>query len=149
MSKIRLTKEFTFEMAHALWNYDGLCKNIHGHSYRLQVTILGTPVIDQKSSKLGMIMDFKDLKAIVKTRILNRFDHAVVINKRAPHEFIQNVKQMFDIIEIMDYQPTCENLIADFAKIIKNELPSGIELHSLRLYETTSSYAEWYQSDNQ
>jgi 6-pyruvoyltetrahydropterin/6-carboxytetrahydropterin synthase len=52
MAKIRLTKEFNFEMAHALWNYDGLCKNIHGHSYKLLVTVIGEAITDKKNPKL-------------------------------------------------------------------------------------------------
>ncbi|MBP7509547.1 MAG: 6-carboxytetrahydropterin synthase, partial [Prolixibacteraceae bacterium] len=46
MAKIRVTKYYDFEMAHALWNYDGLCKNIHGHSYKLHITVIGEPIDD-------------------------------------------------------------------------------------------------------
>ena len=66
MATIRVTKSFTFEMAHALWNYDGPCRNIHGHSYELLVTISGHPITDENSPKLGMVMDFGDLKKIVR-----------------------------------------------------------------------------------
>ena len=55
---IRLTKEFTFEAAHALEGYDGLCREIHGHSYRLFVTVKGTPCADESNPKFGMVMDF-------------------------------------------------------------------------------------------
>ena len=65
MSKIRLTKEFRFEMAHALWDYDGLCRNIHGHSYILAVTVIGVPNEDRNSPTYGMVMHFGDLKRIV------------------------------------------------------------------------------------
>ena len=58
MSVIRVTKEFTFEAAHALYNYDGQCSNIHGHSYRLFVTVKGSPVSDINHPKNGMVMDF-------------------------------------------------------------------------------------------
>ena len=63
--KVQLTKQFDFEMAHALMNYDGHCKNIHGHSYKLYITVEGEPNPDEKSSKCGMVMDFGDLKKIV------------------------------------------------------------------------------------
>ncbi len=66
MNWIRITKEFRFEMAHALWNYDGLCRNLHGHSYILRVTVKGQPIADSNHPKFGMVMDFGDLKAIVK-----------------------------------------------------------------------------------
>ena len=63
---IRVTKEFPFEMAHVLWNYDGPCKNVHGHSYRLFVTLSGFPTDNKDNPKNGMVIDFSDLKSIVK-----------------------------------------------------------------------------------
>lgn len=149
MAKIRLTKEFNFEMAHALWNYDGLCKNIHGHSYKLLVTVIGEAITDKKNPKLGMVMDFGDLKQIVKKEITEKYDHSIVLSKDAQQLQIQNITQMFGRMEISEYQPTCENLILDFAMKIKNQLPAKVQLHSLKLYETSTSYAEWYASDNE
>ncbi|NOU59833.1 6-pyruvoyl trahydropterin synthase family protein [Marinifilum caeruleilacunae] len=149
MTKIRLTKEFHFEMAHALWNYDGLCKNIHGHSYILFVTVIGEPISDKTNPKLGMVMDFGDLKAIVAEEIVDQLDHALVLSKDTPNIDQLNIPQMFDRFFVMDYQPTCENMIADFAERIKKRLPKGVELHSLKLHETATSFAEWYASDNQ
>ena len=80
LMKIRLTKEFGFEMSHALNNYDGLCSNIHGHSYKLFVTIKGEPIGDRNSPKYGMVMDFGDLKRIVQSKIIDVYDHALVLN---------------------------------------------------------------------
>ncbi len=80
---IRLTKEFTFEAAHALEGYDGLCREIHGHSYRLFVTVKGTPCADESNPKFGMVMDFGELKRIVNEQILSRLDHAFVMRRTA------------------------------------------------------------------
>ena len=146
---IRLTKEFRFEAAHALLNYDGLCQNIHGHSYVLQVTIKGTPVSNILDPKLGMVMDFSILKKIVKEHIISPFDHSLLINDNAPHNDLAQVSQMFGRVLALPYQPTCENMIADFAQRIKVRLPEGIKLHSLRLYETSSSFAEWFADDQE
>jgi 6-pyruvoyltetrahydropterin/6-carboxytetrahydropterin synthase len=55
---------------------------------------------------------------------------------------------MYDKVHLMDFQPTCENLVVYIAKIIKERLPQGVELFSLKLYETATSYAEWFASDN-
>jgi 6-pyruvoyltetrahydropterin/6-carboxytetrahydropterin synthase len=148
MSKIRLTKEFNFEMAHALWNYDGLCKNIHGHSYKLFVTVIGEPIADETNPKLGMVMDFGDLKTIVKEEIVDKYDHCIVLNKKAPIAQLAEIAQMFERRDFIDYQPTCENLIIDFADKIKNKLPVNVQLHNLKLYETSTSFAEWFASDN-
>jgi 6-pyruvoyltetrahydropterin/6-carboxytetrahydropterin synthase len=147
MANIRLTKEVKFEMAHALWNYDGLCKHIHGHSYRLFVTLKGEPISDQNDVKLGMVMDFGDLKKILNEEIVKKYDHSVVINSKADHKLLPEVPEMFDRLIFSDYQPTCENMVSDFAEKIQKRLPERIKLHSIRLYETATSYAEWYAED--
>ena len=84
MSKIRITREFSFEGAHALGGYDGKCCHIHGHSYRLAVTVTGEPVVEENSPKKGMVMDFTDLKKIVGDNIIDKFDHALVMRRDAP-----------------------------------------------------------------
>jgi 6-pyruvoyltetrahydropterin/6-carboxytetrahydropterin synthase len=147
--KIRITKEFNFEAAHALHNYDGKCKNLHGHSYKLFVTVKGTPISDTKNPKLGMVMDFGDLKKIVNNLIIQKFDHAVILNKNSIN--IQNFQpaEIFENRILTPYQPTCENMLIDFATGLKLHLPTFVELVSLRLNETGSSYAEWYASDNE
>lgn len=135
-------------MAHALWNYDGACKNIHGHSYKLWVTLTGPVETRETSQKLGMVIDFGDLKKTVNTHIVKRFDHAVVISRHAPHEFLQSVDQMFEKYEITGYQPTSENLVTEFARILIPLFRKPLSLHSIRLQETETSYAEWFASDN-
>jgi len=149
MTKIRVTKEFTFEMAHALWNYDGPCRNIHGHSYKLYVTVFGNTLLDNTSTKLGMVMDFSELKKIVKKYVIDYFDHSVVISSKAGELELTNIREMFDKFYVVDYQPTCENLVIHMADILKEKIPNGINLFSLRLCETATSYAEWFASDNQ
>jgi 6-pyruvoyltetrahydropterin/6-carboxytetrahydropterin synthase len=147
-SVIRVTKEFSFEMSHLLWNYDGPCRNVHGHSYRLFVTISGTPANDEENPKNGMVIDFTDLKRIVRKEIVTVFDHSVVVSRRYDKEKTELFKKMFGNTVLVDYQPTCENLVSDFAFRIKSQLPAGVKLFSLKLYETATSYAEWFASDN-
>lgn len=149
MSKIRITKQFSFETGHALYGYDGKCKNVHGHSYKLSVTVIGTPILDNTNVKFGMVIDFTDLKTIVKEEIVDNFDHATVFNKNTPHvELAQELSSRGHHVILVDYQPTSENMVIDFAKKIQNRLPQDIHLHSLKLQETESSFAEWYASDN-
>lgn len=148
MAKIRVTKEFRWEMAHALWNYDGLCKNIHGHSYILYVTVIGEPIDDKLDVKNGMVIDFGDLSRIVKKEIVNKMDHSVVLNKDVPDKSFLEVEQMYDRLFLTDYQPTCENMVIDFANRIKQHLSSEVELYSVKLYETAKSFAEWNKDDN-
>ena len=148
MSTIRLTKKFHFEMAHALWNYDGPCKNIHGHSYKLYVTVIGQPIKDINNPKYGMLIDFSDLKHIVNSQIVELFDHAFVFKKNKEVEAVLKDKKIFGEIIVLDYQPTSENLVVDFANRIKNHLPKNVKLYSIKLYETATSFAEWYAEDN-
>lgn len=149
MSKIRITKQFSFETGHALYGYDGKCKNVHGHSYKLSVTVIGTPINDLNNVKFGMVIDFSDLKKIVREEIVDVFDHATVFNKNTPHvELAQELKNRGHHVILVDYQPTSENMVIDFAKKIQDRLPNNIQLHSLKLQETESSFAEWYASDN-
>ena len=147
MTTIRISKEFNFDMAHALLGYDGLCKNIHGHSYTLVVTVKGTPIGDASSPKTGMLIDFKDLKNIIKTRIVDRYDHALVLNSDTPAALLEAMMQNYEKIILTDYQPTTENMIADMAEAIRDLLPPNLILFSLRLRETPTSYAEWYAGD--
>lgn len=149
MGLVRLTKLFSFEAGHALFGYDGKCKNVHGHSYKLSVTVIGEPISEQKDVKLGMVIDFGDLKKIVKQEIVDKFDHATVFNRGTPHvELAEELQKRGHHVILVDYQPTSENMIQDFAKRIKGRLPEHIKLFSLRLQETETSYAEWFDSDN-
>jgi 6-pyruvoyltetrahydropterin/6-carboxytetrahydropterin synthase len=149
MSNIRITKEFSFETGHALYGYDGKCKNVHGHSYKLSVTVIGVPITDRTNVKFGMVIDFSDLKKIVKEEIVDHFDHATVFNETTPHiELAHELKNRGHHVILVNYQPTSENMVIDFAEKIKSRLPAPIQLHSLKLQETDSSFAEWYASDN-
>lgn len=149
MTKIRITKQFSFETGHALFGYDGKCKNVHGHSYKLFVTVIGTPIEDKDNVKYGMVIDFTDLKKIVKEEVVDVFDHATVFNKNTPHiELAKELKDRGHHVILVDYQPTSEKMVIDFMRKISVRLPDNIKLFSLRLQETDSSYAEWYASDN-
>lgn len=149
MSKIRITKQFSFETGHALYGYDGKCRNVHGHSYKLSVTVIGTPIGDRSNVKYGMVIDFSDLKKIVREEIVDVFDHATVFNASTPHvELAAELQERGHHVILVDYQPTSENMVIDFAAKLRKRLPSSIALFSLRLQETETSYAEWYASDN-
>lgn len=146
MPVIRITKEFRFEGAHALQNYDGKCRHIHGHSYILYVTIKGRPEEEQSSRKNGMLMDFTDLKAVVSRTIIEPFDHALILRRDAA--LAQELSRAYRNVVLTDFQPTCENLISHFARLLREQLPEQVQLFSLRLYETATSYVEWFAEDN-
>jgi 6-pyruvoyltetrahydropterin/6-carboxytetrahydropterin synthase len=135
-------------MAHALKGYDGMCRNIHGHSYELLVTITGIPITDTSSAKLGMVMDFGDLKKIVRKSIVDEFDHALVLKRESAGDFTAGA-EMFGRTILVDYQPTSENMLIDFAARLKKLMPENVKLHHLLLRETVTSYAEWFAEDNE
>ena len=142
---IRVSKEFTFEMAHALYGYEGPCKNIHGHSYSLTVCLIGVPN-SNKTSDNGMVLDFGDLKKIVYEKIIRQFDHSLVINNDYPFELPQH--EAFGNVYRVDFQPTCENLLLEFHKRLSSQSFNGATLHSMKLRETATSFAEWNKNDN-
>ena len=149
MNTIRITKEFSFETGHALYGYDGKCRNVHGHSYKLSVTVIGKPIEEPGAVKLGMVIDFGDLKKIVKQEVVDPFDHATVFNRNTPHlELAGELEIRGHKVILADYQPTSENMVIDFAQKISAKLPDHIKLHSLKLRETETAYAEWFSSDN-
>lgn len=145
---LRVTKIFEFETAHALWGYDGKCKDIHGHSYKLTVSIAGDQIQDSTNPKYGMIIDFGDLKTIVKKEIVDVFDHCLLVNGNTPHKKYAEVESGFSKIMLCNYQPTCENMLADMVKRLLEHLPKNIKLKRVTLQETSSSFSEWYADDN-
>lgn len=149
MAVIRLTKVFTFDMAHALHNYNGLCKNIHGHTYQLEVTVKGVPSNDADSPKKGMVIDFSDLKKLVNREIIDKWDHSLLINNQVNAQLIELLKTNYERINIVDYQPTSENMLCDIAEKISCVLPAEIQLYSLKLKETNNSFVEWFANENE
>lgn len=152
---IRVTKRFNFEAAHVLHGYDGKCKNIHGHSYNLYVTVIGTPLPESVASpKVGMVIDFSILKDIVKQSIIDPFDHALILNGKTSHSEIATYLKKHDqkVISV-DYQPTCENMVSNFARVLKSKIilsnTPNVRLFSIRLFETESSYCEWFSEENE
>lgn len=138
-------------MAHALYGYEGQCRNIHGHSYKLYVTVIGERLDEDKHPENGMVMDFGSLKKIVKTQIIEQLDHALLLTRNTPQENMEKSLAKHEVglkVVYTDYPTTCEAMLADFAGRIKKQLPSGVRLHSLKLAETSTSYAEWYAGDN-
>ena len=146
---IRITKIFSFETAHVLYGYDGKCKNVHGHSYKLFVTLKGVPIDDIHHEKNGMVMDFGDLKSVVNEEIVDVWDHAIMLNALSPHQILgKDLEKQGHKVIYCDYQPTCENMLYDIAKKIKSRLPNHVQLVYLKLHETENSYGEWFAEDN-
>lgn len=139
---ITVTKRFTFEMAHALHGHDGDCAGIHGHSYILEVTLTGTPLNEPGHPKDGMIIDFADLKPVVKARVLDHYDHAIVLHE-ADAPVSTETKGPWRRLHSTRWQPTCENLLLDIVDRLRSAFGASVRLHTVRLQETASSWCEW------
>jgi 6-pyruvoyltetrahydropterin/6-carboxytetrahydropterin synthase len=148
MAVIRLTRVFHFDMAHVLLNYSGKCKNIHGHTYRLEVTVKGVPCNEENSPKKGMLIDFSDFKNLIQNEIMDVWDHALMIHQKSDPVLLSALKNNYEKIITVSFQPTTENMICELAVLIKKILPSDLQLFSLRLHETEKSFAEWHASEN-
>ncbi len=148
LQKIRVTKEFRFEMAHALLNYEGPCKNIHGHSYILQVTFMGLPLNAPGLPKDGLVVDFKEIKELVQQEVIRDLDHALVINASTADNLKKQLKEEFEKVITVHYQPTCENLLLEIKHRLQHFVNDRCYLFSLKLFETSSCWAEWNLSDN-
>jgi len=148
MAILHLTRIFHFDMAHVLLNYPGKCKNIHGHTYKLEVTVKGVPCNEETSPKKGMLIDFSDFKNLIHNEIITFWDHALMIHQDSDPILLNALKSNYEKIIIVPFQPTTENMICELATIIKKILPSDLQLFSLRLYETENSFAEWYDYEN-
>ena len=109
MAVIRLTKEFSFEMAHTLDGYDGPCREIHGHSYRLFVTVKGRPKDDPSNPKYGMVIDFGDLKRIVAEQIVGRYDHALVMRRTESNAgLVEALRSRYSGCPCLFWRPSAE-----------------------------------------
>jgi 6-pyruvoyltetrahydropterin/6-carboxytetrahydropterin synthase len=146
--KIRVTKKFTFDMAHALYGYDGPCKNIHGHTYILSITLKGIVLQNNDHPKNGMVIDFTDFKKIIVENIIQVFDHSLVLNSNSPHGGLNEIRENFEKINYVPYQPSCENLLIDFFDRINSKFADDIKINTIKLEETPTSYAEWFAEDN-
>lgn len=142
-NEFRLTRLFRLEMAHALVGYDGMCSQIHGHSYRLEVTVGGASVECNEGAKMGMVLDFGAIKEAVERTVVAKFDHSLTL-RLAPEteDVVEVLSRHFERINAVEWQPTCENLLSHFAELIAPALPSGTRLLSLRLHETENNCAE-------
>lgn len=145
---LRVTKIFHFETAHALWGYDGKCANIHGHSYVLSISVAGKIIEDLNHPKLGMIIDFSDLKKIVNKEIVDVYDHALLVRENTPHADYAKVETAYKKVWLTPFQPTCENMLVDIVSKLQKNLPNHVDLKYVRLQETHTSFADWFAEDN-
>jgi len=150
MIEVTVTKEMTFDCAHMLSNYDGKCANLHGHTYKVLVTVGGTQL--EAGSSKGMIIDFNHLKQAMNMYIKELFDHAIIFSSR---EYRGTAEQeLFEWAEkhnmrhyVMPYRTTAEYMAILFQDLIQAYLLNNLGLTNItevhvKVYETPTSYSE-------
>ncbi len=132
-------------MAHAILGYQGVCKNIHGHSYKLHITVSGGSTSNEYIPAPGFVLDFKELKQIAGSAIVQQFDHKLVLSRNylAKNPDIGSQENLV----IWEAEPTAENMLIYIQKVLRKKLPPAIRLVELKLYETKDSYATWINTD--
>lgn len=128
--------EQSFDSAHFLKNYEGKCRNIHGHRWRVVIEIL-SEILIQEGSKKGMLVDFGDIKKSLKT-ICDELDHSFIFEKESLRQETYNalMKENFRLVEV-DFVPTAEN----FAKYFFDRLSSEYQVKRVKVYETPNNCA--------
>lgn len=148
MNRLRISKKFNFEAAHALYGYDGKCRNIHGHSYSLKITLIGEVINDLNSPKLGMVIDVSDLKRIVEKEIIDKLDHSIIINKNSPNKILgDNLIDQGHKVVFLENQPTSENIIIHIKNKLENKFPNNVIICKIKLKETETSSFQWVLGD--
>ncbi|MBN6080937.1 6-carboxytetrahydropterin synthase QueD [Aggregatibacter actinomycetemcomitans] len=137
----KVSKEFSFDMAHLLDGHDGKCQNLHGHTYKLQVEVRGN--LYQEGAKQGMVIDFSDLKKTVNHAILEPMDHAFIYDQTSERESkIAALLQQLDSKTFgVPFRTTAEQL----AQFIFNQLKyqNNLPVSAVRLWETPTSFCEY------
>ncbi|QIM62637.1 6-carboxytetrahydropterin synthase QueD [Pasteurellaceae bacterium Orientalotternb1] len=136
----KIAKEFSFDMAHMLDGHDGKCKNLHGHTYTLQVEIAGE--LHTSGAKSGMVMDYSDLKTIVKTHILDKMDHAFIYDSTSEREC--QVANLLNSLNSKTFAIPARTTAEQMAKYMFDTLCNvGLPVSLIRLWETPTSYCEY------
>ena len=134
---MKVTKTMHFDAAHVLTNHQGMCRNLHGHTYRVDVTVAQEP-----SDTKDMVIDFKDLKLVCEELILSRFDHAFIYDKTSPGECeIADVLKKHDLRTVaLPFRSTAEDLARHFFALLRARIPG---VASVKVWETPDSSAEY------
>lgn len=151
MSRLtRVTKEVTFDCAHMLSGHQALCKNLHGHTYKVQITVIGDPIMEGPS--VSMILDFKYLKEAIQKVIMDKFDHAVIFSsedfRNPAEEELYTWAQKYGMRHfVMTGRTTAEQMAHYFSQKMEEYLKDELGMENVyecicRVYETPTSYAE-------
>ncbi|MCR9013876.1 6-carboxytetrahydropterin synthase QueD [Aquiflexum gelatinilyticum] len=133
---LSITKIFSFEAAHRISNYQGSCSRVHGHSYKIQITVTGKEIGED-----DMLIDFKVLKDLVNESVIRQFDHSFILQRNAKN--INDFSLLEQRVFWMDYEPTAERMVLWMVTELEKALPVSIYLRKIVLFETETSFVTW------
>ena len=136
---VNLTTRFTFDAAHRILGHPGKCAYVHGHTYHLEVTVASA-----RLDALGMVMDFDDLRALVRKAVLDRWDHATLLAREDPlvAAIIGVQIEAPEKVVRFKHNPTAEILTREAWEAIRQALPPGVSLLRVRIEETPACSSE-------
>ncbi|MBT2287838.1 6-carboxytetrahydropterin synthase [Paenibacillus albidus] len=137
MNEVSVCKIFTFDAAHQLIGHKGKCSNLHGHTYKLEVVLKGKPLVAEGHSDEGFVIDFSDIKSSVQQSLIDRLDHAFLAMGNEP--VLETLRNTGSKVALLSFRTTAENLSSYIAHELKL---MGLPLHSVKLWETPTSWAE-------
>lgn len=143
---ITITRKLEFDAGHRIPDHKSQCRNLHGHRYTLEITLVGEVIEEEGSSDNGMIMDFSDVKALAKTHLVDIWDHAFLVYAKdtAVRSFLATIPDHKTVV--IDKIPTVENLARtafDTLRTVYNDrYGTGLRLYKLVLHETPNCWAE-------
>ncbi|WP_273397797.1 6-carboxytetrahydropterin synthase QueD [Actinobacillus porcinus] len=135
----KVSKEFSFDMAHILDGHDGKCQNLHGHTYKLQVEVSGDLVAE--GAKKGMVVDFTDVKRIVKETILDPMDHAFIYDTTSEREC--KIASLLNELNSKTFGIPVRTTAEEMARFMFNRLKDQLPISAIRLWETPTSFCEY------
>lgn len=145
---MQVTREFSFEAAHMLSGYEGPCSNLHGHSYKLQVTLVGQVQQCPKASDDMMVTDFRDMKYIVEREVIKRLDHAVIFSDSTHRDESEECLYRWAVAHkkrhiVLPWRCTAES-IAEYIRVALKRAfaDTGAQDVKIRLWETANSFVE-------
>lgn len=143
---LTITRKLEFDAGHRIPDHKSQCRNLHGHRYVLEITLIGNVIDEEGSSDNGMIMDFSDVKSLAKQHLIDVWDHAFLVYEKDDkvRAFLESIPGHKTVI--INRIPTVENLAQTAFDILNtvytDRYGTGLRLHKLVLHETPNCWAE-------
>lgn len=142
---MEITKIIEWDMGHRVPNNRNKCQHPHGHRYRLEVTLAGPLNSERGSSSEGMVLDFTDLKQLLREHIHDPLDHCFMIYDQDPIMAPFAAAHSTELkLVVMPFIPTAENIVLWCYETLRARMPESSPISRLRLYETPNSWADYY-----